>query len=80
MYGPGQVICIGNSTGSAVRSRVTFAPRGSELSKRLSTALEEFDPNNGSWNKTGSLRVSPSMAIDFVLGPGDWKAYRVSTA
>jgi hypothetical protein len=77
-FGPGQVVCVGNSSNTAVAARVTLAPKSPGLSKRLMTPLEEFDSSNRSWNKIGSLRVSPSITFDAPLGPGDWKAYRVS--
>jgi hypothetical protein len=77
-YGPGQVVCVGNSTSSAVRVHVDFSGRASGLTHRLSTPLEEFDPTMETWSKIGSLRVSPKMGFDAPLGPGDWKAYRIS--
>jgi hypothetical protein len=79
-YSPGQVICLGNSTPSPARFTVTFAPRAADLSRHLSTPLEEYDPTKGSWNKVGSLRVSPTMAFDATVEPNDWKAFRISSA
>ncbi len=76
---PGQVICLGNSTPSTVRLAVNFAPRAAELSRRLSTPLEVYDPSKGIWAKTGSLRVSPTMGFDAVIEANDWKAFRVSS-
>jgi hypothetical protein len=78
-HGPGQVICVGNSTAAPVKATVSFAPKAAELSKRLSTPLEEYDRGAGSWSKVSSLRVFPSMSIEASLAPGDWKAFRVST-
>ncbi|MDG6985172.1 MAG: hypothetical protein JRM73_00295 [Nitrososphaerota archaeon] len=78
-YNPGQVICVGNSLGSPVRLGVAFPPRAADFGRRLSTAVEEFDPAKGSWNKTGSLRVSTSMSVEAAIGPYGWKAFRVST-
>jgi len=80
LHGPGQVICIGNSSAAPARSSVSFAPRAAELSKRLSTPLEEYDRTNGSWAKVSSLRVFQTMTFDAALGPGEWKVFRVSTA
>jgi hypothetical protein len=76
--GPGQVICLGNSTTTGARFTVTFAPRAADLSKQLSVPLDAFDPIKETWTKTGSLRVQPAMTFDASLGPGEWKAYRVS--
>jgi hypothetical protein len=76
---PGQVVCLGNSTGSQTRLTINFPPRASEFSKRLSTPLEEYDPAKGGWTKTGSLRVSPTMSFDASVEANGWKAYRVST-
>ncbi len=79
-YTPGQIICIGNATASQVRCSVNFAPRAADLSKRLSTPLETYDPTKGSWSKSGSLRVLPTMSFEASLEPNDWKVFRVSTA
>ena len=78
-YSPGQVICLGNSTSSEARFAVTFPPRAADLSKHLSTPLEEYDPARSSWNKTASLRVSPTMTFEASLEPNGWKVYRIST-
>ncbi len=80
LHGPGQAICVGNSSAAPLRASVSFAPRAAELSKRLSTPLEEYDRASGSWAKVSSLRVFPTMTFDVALGPGEWKAFRVSTA
>jgi hypothetical protein len=80
LYGPGQAICLGNSTTVPVRALVSFAPRAPELSKRLSTPLEEYDRTSGSWAKVSTLRVFPTMTFEASLGPSEWKAFRVSTA
>ena len=77
-FTPGQAICLGNATGSQARLTVAFAPRAAELSKHLSVPLEEYDPAKGSWTKTGSLRVSPTMSFEASLDASGWKAYRVS--
>ena len=79
-YSPGQVVCLGNSTPSATRFTVTFTPRAGDLSRHLSTPLEEYDPVRGSWNKAASLRVSPTMAFEAALEPNGWKVFRISTA
>jgi len=76
--GPGQVLCVGNSTAQPLRAHVTFAGRAPGLTRKLSTPLEEYDPDRGAWSKIGSLRVSPQMAFDAPLGPCEWRAYRVS--
>jgi hypothetical protein len=77
--GPGQVICLGNSTTMGARFTVTFAPRAADLSKHLSVPLEVYDPGKETWTKTGSLRVQPTMTFEASLGPSEWKAYRVSS-
>ncbi len=77
-YSPGQVVCVANSAASPVRTRLSFSGRAAALSKRLSTPLEEFEPATGAWNKIGSLRVTQPMTFESPLGPGDWKAYRIS--
>jgi hypothetical protein len=77
-YGPGQVVCVGNSSSSPVRAHVDFPGRAPGLTSKLSTPLEEFDPAGETWSKIGSLRVSPRMGFDVPLGPGEWKAFRVS--
>lgn len=76
---PGQVICLGNSTGAQARFTVSFSPRTADLSKHLSALLEAYEPLKGSWAKTGSLRVSPTMSFETSLEPNEWKAFRVST-
>ena len=78
-HGPGQVICVGNSLGTPVRTTVTFAPRAADLSKRLSTPLEALDPAKGTWARVATLRVFPTMSFEASLGPNEWKAFRVST-
>ena len=57
---------------------VVFAPRGPELSTRLSASLDAYDPAKGTWSKVGSLRVLPKMTFEASLGPGEWKAFRLS--
>ncbi len=76
---PGQVICVGNSSPAQVRCTVSFPPKAAELTKRLSTPLEEYDPAKCSWTKTGSVRVFPTMNFEASLEPNSWKAFRVST-
>ena len=76
--GPGQVLCLGNSNAAPVRARIEVAPKASGLVKRLTTALEEFEPTRGTWNEIGSVRVSPAISFDASVGPGEWKAYRLS--
>jgi hypothetical protein len=80
LHGPGQAICLGNSSTVPVRASVNFTPRAPELSKRLSTPLEEYDRAGGSWAKVSSLRVFPTMTFEASLGPGEWKAFRISAA
>jgi hypothetical protein len=80
LHGPGQVICLGNYSIVPARTSVTFVPRAPELSKRLSTPLEELDRGSGSWTKVSTIRVFPTMTFEASLGPGEWRAYRVSTA
>ncbi|MDG7023054.1 MAG: hypothetical protein JRN45_00880 [Nitrososphaerota archaeon] len=79
-YSPGQIICLGNSAASSARFSVTFTPRAGDLTKHLSTPLEEYDPGRCSWSRTGSLRVSPAMTFEAMLEPNGWKVYRLSTA
>jgi hypothetical protein len=78
LHGPGQAICLGNSSTVPARASVSFAPRAPELSKRLSTPLEEYDRASGSWAKVSTLRVFPTMTFEASLDPGEWKAFRVS--
>lgn len=78
-YGPGQIICLGSSAPSAAHGTVNFSPKAPELSNRLSTSLEAYDPNKGTWAKVGTLRVTARMTFDATLGPGEWKAFRVSS-
>lgn len=78
-HSPGQIVCLGNSTASQARFAVSFSPRAADLSRRLSTPLETYEPSTGSWTKSGSLRVSPTMAFDASLEPNGWKVVRVST-
>jgi len=77
-HGPGQIVCVGNSTQAPLRTRITFSGRSAGLAKRLSTNVEEFNPKGESWNKTGNLRVSPTMTFDAQIPSGDWKVFRVS--
>ena len=78
-HSPGQVICLGNSLAASARFTVSFPPRGPDLAKHLSTPLEAYDPARGAWNRTGSVRVSPTMSFETSLEPNEWKVYRVST-
>ncbi|MFI5404282.1 MAG: hypothetical protein ACHQYR_00970 [Candidatus Gagatemarchaeaceae archaeon] len=80
LFGPGQLICVGSSSALPVRGALRFTPRAPELAKRLSTPLEEYDRTKSSWVKVASLRVFPTMTFDVAVQPGDWKAFRVSTA
>ncbi len=77
-YNPGQVVCVGNSTSSLAKVRVTVSPKATGFSKRLVTPLEEFEPSSGTWNKIGTIRVSPAMTFEAPVGAGDWMAYRLS--
>jgi hypothetical protein len=77
-YGPGQVICIGSTAVAPAQGSVSFSPRASDLANKLSTPLESYDPAKGTWVKVGSLRVSPKMSFEVSIGPGEWKAFRVS--
>ena len=79
-HGPGQVICLGNSTQSQTRVAVSFSPRGADLTKHLSTPLEVYDPAKSVWNKSATLRVSPTMSFEATVEANDWKAFRVSSA
>lgn len=79
-HSPGQIICLGSSASSSTRFTVSFSPRAADLTRRLSTPLEEYDPSTRVWNKTGSLRVSPAMSFEASLAPSGWKAYRISSA
>ena len=79
-YSPGQVICLGNSAASSARFSVAFTPKAGDLTKHLSTPLEEYDPGRCAWAKTASLRVSPTMTFEASLEPNGWKVYRLSTA
>jgi hypothetical protein len=78
--GPGQTICVANPSTLPVRGPLSFSPRGTELSKRLSTPLDEYDIANGTWKKVAALRVFPTMTFEVSLGTGEWKAFRLSTA
>ncbi len=78
--GPGQAICVGNSTAAPLRGTLSFPPRDPDLSKRLSTPLEEYDRSNCSWTKVSTIRVFSTMSFDVSLAPGEWKAFRISTA
>ncbi|HEV2225715.1 MAG TPA: hypothetical protein VGR56_02800 [Nitrososphaerales archaeon] len=79
LFGPGQIICLGNSTSSAARVAVNFSPRAADLSKHLSVPLEAYDPPKESWTKTGTLRVLPTMTFEASLGPNEWRAFRISS-
>ena len=79
-YNPGQVICIGSSIQSQAKVTVNFAPKAGDLSKRLSTPFETYDPAKGVWAKTGSLRVLPTMTFEAVIEPNGWKAFRISNS
>ncbi len=79
-HGPGQVVCVGNASPNRIQSAVSFTPRAEELSKKLSSPLEEFDPSKETWTRSGILKVAPTMSFDVTVGPGEWKAFRVSTA
>ena len=78
-FDPGQVVCVGNSLGTSVRLPLAFPPRAPDFPNRLTTPLEEYDPEKSAWTKVGSVRVSQSMSFDASVGAGGWKAYRVST-
>ena len=80
LHSPGQVICLGNSLPSPARLTVRFPARAAELAKRLSTPLEAYGPASRSWDKIGSLRVSPAMSFEASLEPNGWKVFRVSSA
>lgn len=78
-YEPGQLICVGNSSAAPARGTVTFSPKAPELSRQLSVPLEAYDPYKGSWSKSSSLRVGPTMSFEVQLAPEEWRAYRVSS-
>ena len=77
-YGPGQVVCVGNSSEETLKTSVHFRPKDPGFAKKLTAGLSEFDAQSGSWRKTATVRVAPSMSLETSLGPGDWKAFRVS--
>ena len=79
-HSPGQVVCLGNGTPSSAGFTVALSPRAVDLTRHLSTPLEEYDPAKGSWNRVASLRVSPTMTFDASLEPNGWKVYRISSA
>lgn len=79
-HSPGQVICLGNGSPSPAKLTVNFSPRAADLSKHLSTPLEAYDPSRGSWTKTGSIRVMPTMSFETTIGANDWRIFRVATA
>jgi hypothetical protein len=76
--GPGQTVCLGNTSQVPVRAQVSFAARSAGLARRLNTPLEEFEPKSCAWNKVGSLRVAPTMTFDASVPQGDWRVFRVS--
>jgi hypothetical protein len=77
-YNPGQIICMGNSTLSQAKVTLSFSPKSAELTQRLTTPLEVYDPSKGIWTRTASLRVAPTMSFDAQIDPNGWKAFRVS--
>ena len=77
--GQNQLLCLGNESGAQVRTSVPFVPRLPDLTKHLSVSLESYDPAKGSWTKVGSLRLAQDMSFEASLGPGDWRAFRLST-
>lgn len=78
-FGPGQVVCAGNSSEAQTRTTVAFNPRAPEMTRQLTTGLHELDTQSGSWRKVSTVRVLPSMAFEVSLGPGEWKAFKVSS-
>jgi hypothetical protein len=76
-WGPGQVVCVGSWAQSAAKAKVTFAARAQEL-KGSGASLEAYDPEKRGWAKKETLKVLPELSFEAHLGPGDWKAFRVS--
>ncbi|MDV3244875.1 MAG: hypothetical protein LYZ66_06880 [Nitrososphaerales archaeon] len=79
-FGPGQTVCVGNGSEGTVRSAVSFRPRDPALAKHLSVELQELETSTGSWKKVSTVRVLSSMSIEAVLGPHEWRAFRVSAS
>jgi hypothetical protein len=79
LFGPGQVVCVGNSSEASVRTLVRFGPRDPGLSKKLTAGLEELDAQTGSWRKVSAIKVLPSMSFELSLGAGEWKVFKVSS-
>jgi hypothetical protein len=76
---PGQTICVGNKSETAVKSRVSFKPRDPTLSKHLSVELLKLDGSSGAWVKVSPIRVLSPMSFEVALGPSEWAAFRIST-
>ena len=72
------MVCLGNGGPSQAKVTVAFPPRAPELSKHLSTTLEVFEPAKGSWTRSGSIRVLPTMTFEAAVEANDWKVFRVS--
>ena len=79
-YGPCQYLAVGNPTQRSVHASVAVPPRVPELSKRLTADFEEFDQESGGWKRWATVRVLRAMTLDLTVGPGAWRAFRVSTS
>jgi len=79
LFGPGQVVCAGNSSEAPIRTKMAFKPRDPEMSKHLTIGLHELDAQSGSWKKTSTIKVLPAMSLELSLGPGEWKAFKLSS-
>ncbi len=77
-FGPTQLICAGNTSGSDVSSTVSIPLKDSLLSKSLFAGVEELDPATGKWNLSEKARSSGKLSIKVSLNPSSWKMVRIS--
>jgi hypothetical protein len=78
-FDPGQFVCAGNWSEAPVRTRLVFRPRDSDMTKRLTVGLNELETQAGSWKKIAAIKVVPHMSFELSLGPGEWKAFKLSS-
>lgn len=77
-FGPTQLICAGNTSGSEASSSLSIPLKDSLLSKSLFAGVEELDPESGKWTLSEKVRSSGRLSLKVSVGPNSWKMLRIS--
>jgi hypothetical protein len=77
-FGPRQLLCAGNTSGSETSTSVSIPLKDNLLSKSLFAGVEELDPETGAWSLTEKIRSSEKLSLKLTVRPNSWKMLRIS--